>query len=604
MVWLLANAFFPDPAFPNDPRNHRISVPCPVDPDTPHVPWWTDKIASLGSHFKRVGITKVMWPPLCKTQSGAFPTATGYGVFDPYDIGSKLQMGSIPTRFGMDWQLQRAIAVLLANGIGSHADMVLHQMAGGREGFYSYKGCRTEEHPDGVPDVGRFPRNPGYFRGGVDGKTIPPFVKQDSVPDPFNDFPFGDECSYQNSQPRDAMTLGTLEWAEWYANRLDLDGVRVDDCKGLWVPFVELLLKSGKRMSKLKAIGEYFDGNPRTLHWYAWMLLNGRMSLLDFNVHFAIKAVLDYGHGMWALRTNQTWAAWDSFQSVPFVETPDTDMSPGQQITSSKLLGYAYILQHSLGEPMIYHKDYSSDPGCYGLGPKIDNMIWCHNHLVGGPAIDRWVDQTVLVTERQGYKVGKPGCISAINNDGLNDRTITVPSSFGAYAHFHDYNGLIPDVYADRNGEVTFTIPHNTWYHGDSHVCLGPAGVEDGPRPPPRMTTQVFEAASDDSLDIAPIANAPRDVARVWCKKGSPVTATMHLVAPLPLGERAQFMLRTAQDGLITTAVIGQGLDTAQAIIEAPRDGWVEIGTQGFGLANPVGFSTPVEYQATEELAG
>jgi alpha-amylase len=603
MVWYLANAFFPDPAFPNDPRSHRISVPCPLDPGTPKVPWWTDKIAALGSHFRRVGITKVMWPPLCKTQSGAFPTATGYGVFDPYDIGSKLQMGSIPTRFGTAEQLQRAIGVLRANGIGSYADMVLHQMAGGRAGSYAYKGCRTEQFPEGVPNVGRFPRNPGYFRGGVDGKQIPPFVPQDDVPDPFDDFPFGDECAYQKSNPPRATIDGVLAWADWYVDRLNLDGVRVDDCKGLWVAFVKELLLTG-RLAGLRAIGEYFDGNPRTLHWYAWDQMAGRMSLLDFNVHFAIKAVLDYGHGMWALRTNQTWAAWDSFQSVPFVETPDTDMSPGQQITSSKLLGYAYILQHSLGDPMIYHKDYSSDRGCYGLGPKIDNMVWCHNNLVGGPAIDRWVDQTVLVTERQGYKVGKPGCISAINNDGLNDRTVTVPSTFGAYAHFHDYNGLIPDVYADRNGEVTFTIPHNEWYHGNSYVCLGPAGVEDGQRPGPQPTTQVFEAAADNSLDIAPIDNAPRDVTRIWCKKGSPVTAAMYLPAPLPLGERVQFMLRTAVDGVITTAVIGQGLAIASANIEAPRDGWVEIGTQGFGVASPRGFQLRAQYLATEEYAG
>jgi hypothetical protein len=326
------------------------------------------------------------------------------------------------------------------------------------------------------------------------------------------------------------------------------------------------------------------------------------MSLLDFNVHFAIKAVLDYGQGMWALRTNQTWAAWDSFQSVLFVESPDTDMSPGQQITASKLLGYAYILQHSLGDPMVYHKDYSSDAGCYGLGPLIDNMVWCHNNLVGGGAVDRFVDQTVLVTERLGHQVGKPGCISAINNDGLNDRRVTVQTSFGAYAHLHDYNGHIPDVWADRNGAVTFTIPHNAWYHGNSYVCLGPAGVEDGPLPGPRHTTHVFEAAADNSLDIAPAANAARDTATLWCRQGSVLNLTLALGSPVPAGATVQLAARNQTDGVMGKVQIRPGGSSAIAMFEVPRDGPVTVGTDNDGLDEPLGFHMITQYHGTPEF--
>src|ERR1700746_1292316 len=82
-----------------DPRGNKITVPAPVDPQTPQAPWWYDWIAMHAAMLRRAGFTAILSPPVCKTQSGHFNTGDGYGVYDQYDIGSKRQMGSVGTRF-------------------------------------------------------------------------------------------------------------------------------------------------------------------------------------------------------------------------------------------------------------------------------------------------------------------------------------------------------------------------------------------------------------------------------------------------------------------------------------------------------------------------
>jgi alpha-amylase len=135
-----------------DRHGNRVTVPAPVDPDTPGAPWWYDWIAINAAALRRAGFTAILYPPVCKTQSGAHDTADGYGVFDQYDIGSKNQMGAVETRFGSRERLQRSIAVAHACGLDVYIDVVLHQLIGGNNGVYRYLGAA------GAPHIGRFPR--------------------------------------------------------------------------------------------------------------------------------------------------------------------------------------------------------------------------------------------------------------------------------------------------------------------------------------------------------------------------------------------------------------------------------------------------------------
>ena len=91
------------------------AVPSPADGD-PNTPWWWDHLAAQANDFRTAGFTAIWLPPVLKTSAGAHSGADGYGPFDDCDIGSKSQMGTVPTRFGSREQLQRCIATYAPMG--------------------------------------------------------------------------------------------------------------------------------------------------------------------------------------------------------------------------------------------------------------------------------------------------------------------------------------------------------------------------------------------------------------------------------------------------------------------------------------------------------
>ena len=182
-------------------KQNNVSVPAPVDKATPNVDWWYDHIAKNCSRLASFGITAILLPPICKTQSGSAETGTGYGFSgDYYDIGSKNQCGSVSTRFGNRQQLLRMIAIAAANGIEVYLDIVLHQMMGSPDQKYVGASGRSND--------GRFPKKPTYFcdtKGGVAHDVV--------AGDP--DFAFGLEFAYENATPKGELIANTIEACQW-----------------------------------------------------------------------------------------------------------------------------------------------------------------------------------------------------------------------------------------------------------------------------------------------------------------------------------------------------------------------------------------------------
>jgi alpha-amylase len=135
----------------------KRAVPSPADGDS-KTPWWWDHLAAQANDFRTAGFTAIWLPPVLKTSAGVHPDADGYGPFDDYDIGSKRQMGSVPTRFGSREQLQRCVATFRASGLDVYLDMVEHHRSGDPGNFvFRYRGA------DGTPTTGRFPKDPLNF---------------------------------------------------------------------------------------------------------------------------------------------------------------------------------------------------------------------------------------------------------------------------------------------------------------------------------------------------------------------------------------------------------------------------------------------------------
>lgn len=567
-----------------DRSGNRVTVRAPST--EAGAPWLWDWLAAEAAELRRVGFTALQLPPASKVQGGAGAGCDGYGVFDLRDLGGKDQQGSVPTRYGSVESLRRLVAVAHGVGLDVYLDVVLHQLMGenGGPGVFNYLGA------DGTSLHGRGAMRPGCFRGGTNNHDpIPPFRPEDAVPAPYFDFPFGREKVYQNCEPPGYTITDALDFGDWLFRTTDADGIRFDDCKGTWVPLVSQFLGSGVVANKF-AYAEYFDGNPAVLNgWAASPPMNSRALVEDFTLHWAIQSACDGGSAQ-ALN-GAGYIAWNNFLSCTFVDNPDTDTSPGEQVINNKGLAYAYLLSMP-GYPFVYGKDYFPNsvwPGAYGLKPLIDNLIWIHENLAQGDAVTRYSDPSVFVVNR----TGAPGLLTALNFDAWNTRTITCDTHFGAHVELQDYTGRHPNLWTDAFGRATFTIPSNAFHQGQSYLCFSRTGFNGPFELSPRPTTQTFFGAVD--LDIQPLkVGETREVGRVFCAAGSALRLELKTETP---GTFSFEVLGPASKPL-AMAVSGAGPQW-QALGRVASRGWhtLRIRAAAGGSPEP-SFALTVTYQA------
>jgi alpha-amylase len=493
-----------------DGHGNHVSVPAPST--EPGAPWLLDFLARHALTLRRAGFTAIQLPPTSKAQGGAGAGCDGYGVFDPRDLGSKNQQGSFPTRYGPKDALTRFVAVAHACGLDVYLDIVLHQRIGenGGPGVFRYLGA------DGRTLNGRGETAAGWFRG------VPPDnLPDDDVPDKSTDFSFGRELSYQHCRPHRVTIEDALDYGEWVFRTTGADGARFDDVKGTWAPFVREFMTTGTMASKFFC-SEYFDGNRATLNWWATTPpISGRSSVEDFTMHWALQAACDNGTAR--PLEGAGYASWRPDLACTFVDNPDTDISPGEAVTTNKLLAYAFLLTAE-GYPLVFGKDYfpaSVWPGAYGLHRSIDNLVWIHEHLANGASVTQHLDDKVIVLNR----TGSPGLLTALNFDTVNARTITCATSFGPNTQLHDYAGRHPDIRTDPAGRATFTIPSNAFSRGQSYLCFSRAGLDAPNRVTGRATTQAIFGAAD--LDVMPAENTRAVIGRITAEHGTVIALTL-----------------------------------------------------------------------------
>ena len=485
----------------------RVGWPAP----TPEQPLWCyERIARSTREYREAGFTAVLLPPFTKGASGVH--SDGYDKFDDYDIGFKDQCFGVPTAFGTAEMLRRCIASIHACEMQAYGDLVLHQYGGGAEGVYRPLGA------DGVSPNGRFPKHPSCFVG------APPRVPVDPVPDGVGNFAFGDMAAYVNATPAGYMRTGAIEAAGWLTRTTGVDGWRIDDVKGTNAAMVRDLLQSDA-LRGMWAMGEYFDSSVRALSNWVDTAMQRRAAVLDFGFKFDVGNICNNNSRIWMGQLAAVgFCSVDPAMAVTFVESADTDGSPGEQTIWNKMLGYAIMLTFP-GYPSVYYRDWSTDPGCYGLKVRINNLIWIHENLAQGDFVPRLdSDPQVFVHERTGAG-GRPGCVCAFNNDQWRAYTRTVQTGFGPNQELHEYtgNGSGAAVRTDGQGQLTFTVPRND--NGMSYLVFGrPMGdVAFGWQA--QATTQTFFGAAD--LDIPPLRDGAATVGRVWCAAGTSLSATL-----------------------------------------------------------------------------
>jgi alpha-amylase len=540
-------------------------VPCPLDGD-PGAQFWWDHLAAQAHALRQAGFTAVWLPPPLKAGSGV--SSVGYDVFDDYDIGSKDQKGHVPTRYGSREQLSRCVAMLRANGLDVYFDLVENQRDGDTgpgEAVFRYAGADGRVgDPRTEGKGGRFPKDPGCFHFVKGGVPEDPRVFDDS-------FHFGRDLAPINGKPPGYVFNGLLASADWLTHALDLQGFRLDDAKGTSTDFLFPLLNHGALAGKF-AVAEFADGNLGLVR--QWVSdpngMRGRASAFDFPLHFLLQQMCNNaGFFDMTQLDHAGLAGVDPFHAVTFVENHDTDHGGiGGPTVRNKIQGYAYILT-SEGYPCVFYKDYSTDPGCFGLKPAIDNLIWIHEKLADGPTQQRWKDHDVFAYER----LGGPHLLVGLNNNGVAARTITVDTGFGANVPLHDYAGHAGDVRTDGSGRVAVTLPKNE--NGAGYVCYSRAGASGGFAVNSHRATQDYEGAAD--LDIPPAEDARFvQVCRIWAAQGTPVRGELFETTP-PWADTTRLVLELdGPDGTVLGShTFSRGAPPGGALqVTAPHTGW------------------------------
>jgi alpha-amylase len=465
-------------------------VPSPLDGNAA-IPFWWDHLATQAQALARSGFTAIWLPPPLKGASGSF--STGYDLFDDYDLGSKSQKGTIPTRYGTREQLQRCAAMLRANGIDIYVDLVENQRDGD-DGKFNFKYLDAF----GVSGGGRFAKGPGDFH---------PHVPED--PGVFSDqFQFGRDLAPINGIPKNHCSDGLVNAADWLTRALDLQGYRLDNAKGVSTVFVQRLLFHDAMANKF-AVAEFADGNIQLIENWADAVQH-RSAALDFPLHFMLKNMCNSpdSFNMSSL-DHAGLAGVDPQGAVTFVENHDTDRGGvGGPIVRNKILAYAYVLT-SEGYPSVFYRDYSKDENCFGLKNSIDSLIQIHEELAEGPTEQRWKDGGVFAYERMGGE----HLLVGLNKDAGFSRTVTVQTGFPPRTQLHEYTGHGQPITTADNSQVTIVIPKSI--NGEGYVCYSRTAKLKPIVPVIRMTTQEYEGASD--LDIKPaVENERAQVSRVF----------------------------------------------------------------------------------------
>ncbi|WP_263382438.1 alpha-amylase domain-containing protein [Granulicella arctica] len=519
-------------------------------------------------------------PPPSLCQGGAGPGDDGYGVFWLRQLDG--------TRYGSCEDLLAMIAALNTHGVQTLLDLVLHQMVGenGGPGVFKYPGA------DNKTMNGAGSTKPSWFRGSPN----PPWAQNDTVPGGPLDPGFGRPRSYQHSQE---SLDDAIAFVKWLTHLTDATGYRFDDVKGSYPPAVREIMNAVPQCS---FYSEFFDNRWNMGTWATNSPMNSRSAVEDFDLHWHLQAACNGydarqfvagGAGYWQMNPGL---------SVGFVDNPDTDTTPGQQVIFNKAIAYAILMSLPLAKTLVYGKDYfpsSVWPGSYGLKRLIDNLCWINRKFAFGTCEIPYVDQDVLIITRggDGGSMGwSGGMVTVVNFNTLTERSFWAPTPCGPNRLLHDYTGHLPDVWTNADGWANFTVHSNAYSSGTSYGIYAPAGVGDAHPTQRRQTTQVF--VGDPTLRIMPVKNGRQVLPqRIYCQKDTDLRLHLQFDRTGNSGQATVQMEAAGPKDVLEVLSLSGPPSSAIAVAKVNTTGWHTISLIGALLpASGINFTLTVTY--------
>ncbi|RCH53882.1 hypothetical protein DJ568_15185 [Mucilaginibacter hurinus] len=574
---------------------HTWGVPCPNDKQSlPQTDvWFYDRLSQKANEIAASGITAVWLPSFPKGSGGYYGFAlkpkyapggiydVGYGIFDDYDLGDKVQNGTLETRYGSRNQLTRCIATLRANGLEAYHDFVVNQRNG-----LNIKPVAPHYQVLGYKDAygndngGRFPKYAGDFAQygtipGAPGDTdLPSLLYPDGTPTGDKETRWGPDFAHITGQKNINGTTGV--WCaeqikiagDWLVRATGVQGYRLDNASGISWNFLRDFVNYGAmkgKFSMAELVGTWYS-NYQLQEWLEKSIgeKGNNFTMMDQMLQPLLIAICKTDkYKIGALQSKYlSWNSKDSSRLVNAINPQQKPENPGkfsgyrsvmaidpeQAVTvlneadmetpigtmprvalpKECLLGYAYILTIGYGTPLIASKDWNTDAGSYGatmigkktLNQHLNKLIWCHNFITTGGLTNEQVAGNGYVYAFQ--KTGGSQAMVFLNSDQQNDISVTVNTTIP--------NGTVLTDYTDHdanatvtNGQITVKVPANI--NGRGYLVLARPGITGTYKIPSADITQEWEGNKD--LGIKPASGTRQEVCRIWVDGNKKLTSKM-----------------------------------------------------------------------------
>lgn len=464
----------------------------------------------------RAGYSALYLPAPQKSGGGGF--SAGYNPFDRFDLGDRLQKGTVRTQYGTTQELIELIAAAKRFDIEVYCDLVLNhndnrastainrypdmipedfhirsssdtgnsEINFNTETSFSFGmlnhdlvGLVDVAHEDGNnTQTGAF-NLPSY--ASFNSATKPTFVRNPLTPQYYPS---------QNPVSEDVRQF-LRRWCWWLADVIGFDGFRIDAVKHTPPSFFQRLqgqpgssTTPGDLMPSIYqaaphayVLGEVYSSVNYELREYA----KTGMQVLDFPLKFRLNDVFNsQGFGNLGAAFSNGYSV-DGSTGLPFEHgglgqnvgvsfVQSHDDGPPQ----SNNLAHAFILTRS-GRPKVYYDGNNIEPNNWSHFPRpgrydslgqggdlLLRMLDAKRRFARGSVVNRSVSPQLYVYERQ--VDGKGTLLVGLNIRGDIGGALTtnVQTAFAPGQILRDLSGQRPNVTVGSDSRVTITVPANS----------------------------------------------------------------------------------------------------------------------------------------------
>ncbi|MBL8087840.1 MAG: DUF1939 domain-containing protein [Chthonomonas sp.] len=493
--------------------------PSPNYRDTPILQWFQTDYKTIMARLPEVvaaGYGAIYLPPPSKAGGGGF--STGYNPFDLFDLGDRMQSGTLRTAYGTAQEFQELLRLSKRLGIEVYVDMVLNHSDNRAstsinrypslipEDFHIKSSANTSNTEIDFNTASDF----GFSMLNYDLVGLADFAHEDgnntrtgtfTLPSYATNNAWG-KPSFIRNKPARNLYPGTFtpvaedvreylrRWGRWMTETIGVDGYRLDAVKHIPPPFLGYAPDqptAGNSFSRGDMLNYMVSFNPNlyifgenfTTNAYAHReFAKTGMNLLDFNLFYNMKSLFGAG-GFGDIGASLSNAYGVDGNGVPFERgglAPSVGVSFVQSHDdgppTSNNLAYAFLLTRT-GRPKVYYDGNNILPGNWSNFPRpgradslglssdvVPQLLDARARFGRGTMVNRFVGADLYVYERQ--EAGKGTMLVGLNDRGDTSITQQVQTAFPNGTVLVDLSGQRSNVTVDSTGKVTITVPSNS----------------------------------------------------------------------------------------------------------------------------------------------